>query len=1357
MKKMSIVYQTHWDREWYYTVDTYNIRLLQVMKRIIHLLDQDEIAYFVFDGQVRALEDYLSICEPTEKEKVLFYVEQKRLIIGPWYVLSDEFLVSGESLIRNLEMGMKKAIEFGNTQTTGYLPDTFGHISQMPQILRQFQIDSAILWRGVVPQDIFFNWDAPNGDSVFTVYLKEGYYQPIIEQQNGILLFDSFVKKMKAFTSYDHLLLTNGGDHLMPAYHDIKSRITGLETQHDCTIEISTYEQYLAQVHNREHFDHIQGELRDNKGIYVLPNVLSTRYYLKQTNQRLEDDMRILEALIAKTSVFTPYPHQRLLDTMWETLLLNHPHDSICGCSIDDVHTEMDTRSMKLTHQIEDLLKERFVSMNAYPNTRNYDLKAAIFSDYSTFSVYNPTVRRINHFVKVKIFVKDGNPLQDHFVVSDGIIDYTTTIINQEKTREFESPLEDAPQFIRGIRYTVIFRVKDLQGLSARTYFLKPGTPLYIETANDVTIENDKIKVVVENDCLTFEDKQQQKTYRNMNQYISTLDNGDSYNYSKPDEDLLSKAKIVQAYSRKSTHYQELHLTYELVIPEQLDETFQRPSTNNVTNQFTVVVSLFTDSHEVFFDVSYHNRAKQHRTRVLFDANERIKTHYSDTAFDVVERTVRTEQYTAAKQQEVPVVVDPSYSKIALSNGIVFHHRGMQEYQMRDNEHTTVLEVTMMRSIGELSRDDLHSRGGGAGPSLPTPQAQMIGTYDYQYSIVLGSDSPYQEHDLFRNKLMVTKGSIEEDGSFLELTNPLIQLSSIRSLNGYTEVRVFNPTTEDQPLELLSVYPKKSITIVDLKGNPLDKDIHIIQAKEIRTYHIVFEPIQTVTCDVLITGGSIGGVQAALSLLEQGKQVILTEETTWIGGQLTSQAVPLDEHPFIEDFGCTKRYRQFRNNARQYYHNTYHIKEDKQNDRFNPGNAWVTRLAFEPQVANLLFINQLQPYLGNQLEIYYKTKPVRSIVKDDVITQVTIQNTESHQHLHVQAAYYIDATDIGELLPVTNTEYTTGRESKQTTNECHALETEDKEDLQPVTHIVAMKWEPSNTKPIEKPIYYDYFKSMITPYSKEPVLSEYGPDSTTKKERKFNIYQGRLPLWTYRRFFDPTQFNNPDKPEMTTINWPQNDYFMGNIFDDEMDDIHRIMAKELTRSFVYYLQTEVPRHDHGYGYPEMVIQPDVLGTTDGFAMYPYIRESRRIKALKTITEEDVSAQANESIPHVEDSVGVGCYHIDLHITTRSHQFFFDHTWPFEIPLGAMIPIRIKNLIPASKNIGTTHLTNGCFRLHPVEWNVGEVAGYFVDYLLQTKQTPQEFYSQKEQIKAFQKLLVEKGIELSWPQEKVHVI
>lgn len=511
--------------------------------------------------------------------------------------------------------------------------------------------------------------------------------------------------------------------------------------------------------------------------------------------------------------------------------------------------------------------------------------------------------------------------------------------------------------------------------------------------------------------------------------------------------------------------------------------------------------------------------------------------------------------------------------------------------------------------------------------------------------------------------------------------------------------------------------------------------------------------------DVAIIGGSLGGVQAAISAASMGKRVFMCEESQWIGGQLTSQAVPPDEHPWIEEFGATKRYMEYRNKVRNYYRNLPEIIDDiKEKERFCPGNSWVSRIAHEPKVALNILLEEIQPYLDKGLlTVSYLTKAIGACVENDTIVSVLLYNKKTGKKEEVKADFFLDATDCGDLLPLVGAEYVIGAESQNMTGERHALLKEEPQDMQPITWVAALELDPEREYKIEKPECYDFFVQLGVPYDDNKLFSWYGPDALTQKKVLFSMFDGeigdRQGLWSYRRIIDSKNYKE-SKKEVTLLNWPQNDFALGNIYETDDADKNLYMARQQTLSFIYWLQNEAPRPDGGRGYA-VGLRPDIMGTEDGLAMAPYIRESRRIKAVKTICEQDVSKEQNQYPRRVEDSVGVGHYAIDIHMTTVSHRFFYAPTWPFEIPLSAMIPVRIKNLIPSCKNIGATHLTSGCYRLHPVEWNVGEVAGYLAAYCIDKEVWPIEVLNNK--LKDFQEMIQKKGVELHWDFSKMKFV
>ncbi len=512
--------------------------------------------------------------------------------------------------------------------------------------------------------------------------------------------------------------------------------------------------------------------------------------------------------------------------------------------------------------------------------------------------------------------------------------------------------------------------------------------------------------------------------------------------------------------------------------------------------------------------------------------------------------------------------------------------------------------------------------------------------------------------------------------------------------------------------------------------------------------------------DIIIIGGGVGGCTAALAASKSGKKVIMTEETDWIGGQLTSQAVPPDEHKWIEQFGCTRTYRQYRNRVRDYYRQHFPLTEEARGrENLNPGNGWVSRLCHEPKVALAVLQEMLAPYVSSgKLTILTNYKVMNAQVNGDSVESVKVRHVGNGEERHLTGKYYLDATECGDLLPLAGVEYVTGAESKAETRELHAPEVANPQDMQSFTYVFAVDYIESGDFTIEKPEQYDFWKKYKAPFLQHKQLSWFAPDAHTGGSKEFSMFHHGelLGLWDYRRIIDPLLFKDGAyEGDISLINWPQNDYWLGSIIDVSEEDYNKHIeeSKQLSLSLLYWLQTEAPRPDGGKGYPGLRQRGDVMGTEDGLAKYPYIRESRRIKAVTTVVEEHINAETrgNKGIEHFEDSVGVGCYRIDLHPTTETNTFFYTESYPFEIPLGALLPVRVNNLMPACKNIGATHITNGCFRVHPVEWNIGESAGYLAAFAIEKGVKPRSVRESKELLEEFQNFLQQQGIEIHWPE------
>lgn len=539
-------------------------------------------------------------------------------------------------------------------------------------------------------------------------------------------------------------------------------------------------------------------------------------------------------------------------------------------------------------------------------------------------------------------------------------------------------------------------------------------------------------------------------------------------------------------------------------------------------------------------------------------------------------------------------------------------------------------------------------------------------------------------------------------------------------------------------------------------------------------------------CDILIVGGGTGGTAAAMAAARLGLRVIMTEETDWIGGQLTAQAVPPDEHRWIEMFGCTASYRRFRNLVRQYYRDHYPLTTaEHANPLLNPGKGYVSRLCHEPRVA-LAVLEEMTAFSrsAGHLEIRLRTKAVAADTNGDKVTAVHFQNLETGDTETITAPYILDATELGDLLPIAGVEYVTGAESQSETGEPHAPAVAQPDNVQAITWCFPMGYEEGADHTIEKPAMYDYWRAYQPDLSPTPWPGPFigwtatHPITREPVERMLfapeggNLYSS---LWLYRRILCKEIFAPEIAPdEVTLVNWPQNDYLAVNIIDKPADVVQKALyeAKQMSLSLLYWMQTESPRADvvhgagpaailaGGTGYPGLYLRPDMVGTTDGLAKYPYIRESRRIKAVFTVTECHVGADIRQSegktsAESFADSVGVGSYRIDLHPSTGGDNYIDISSFPFQIPLGALLPIRVENLLPACKNLGVTHITNGCYRLHPVEWNIGESAGLLAAFCITRKVTPRQVREKEDLLKEFQMMLFHQGVEIEWPQ--VHAV
>ena len=525
--------------------------------------------------------------------------------------------------------------------------------------------------------------------------------------------------------------------------------------------------------------------------------------------------------------------------------------------------------------------------------------------------------------------------------------------------------------------------------------------------------------------------------------------------------------------------------------------------------------------------------------------------------------------------------------------------------------------------------------------------------------------------------------------------------------------------------------------------------------------------LREINVDIAVIGGGTGGVASALAALRMGKRVVLTEETDWIGGQFTSQAVPPDENEWIENFGCTRSYRGLRDDVREYYRRHYPLTDEaRQNRQLNPGGGWVSRLCHEPRVSLAVMQAYLLPYeTSGQLQTLLWSTPVAATNDGDRVSSVTVRDARDGEEIRIRAPYFLDATELGDLLELAHVENVIGAESQAQTFEPHAPLEASPLNQQSITYCFAVSHHEGENHVIEKPHAYEFWKNYQADFWPAKNLSWTVTHPVTMATRTRCLFPHATsdnwePLFNYRRIISSANFS-VEMPDATLVNWPQIDYWLGPVVgvSEAEKQRHLEAARQLSLCFLYWMQTEAPRHDgDGKGYPGLKIRGDITGTKDGLAKAAYIRESRRIVAQFTVCEQHVASDLRpEGAEKFFDSVGIGSYRIDLHPSTGKSgdgsdgdNYIDVGSWPFQIPLGSLIPIRVENLLPACKNLGVTHITNGCYRLHPVEWNIGEAAGVLAAHCLDTNQLPRDVRSDSTQLETFQKLLQSHGVELDWP-------
>jgi len=848
--KAFIVSHTHWDREWYLPFQLFRMKLVKLIDKLLDVLEGDpRFGSFTLDGQTIVIGDYLDV-RPEREGDLKRFVREGRILIGPWYILPDEFLVSGEATIRNLILGHRIAEEFGGVMKVGYIPDPFGHISQMPQILRGFGMDSCVLWRGLndegraLPTE--FYWQAPDGSKVLTVHLRMSYCNAANlpeKSEEALKRVEVILRALASSASTSNVLLMNGCDHLEPQPF-LPTLIEALNREiEDARLVQGTLMEYIQATRDEApELPTIKGEQRSPRYAPLLPGVLSTRMYIKQENAKSQT---LLERWAEPFSAFAwilgkDYPGA-FLWRAWRYLLENHPHDSICGCSVDQVHRENLTR-FQWCQQIANEITDQSLE-NVIENINTIEKDATSFT-----VVFNPLGWTLTEAVQIglKLPREMGN---------FSIRGPEGKIVPHQVLSRTDGEAE------------ILLLAEDVPPCGYKAYGVYPTTkePSFSTSlkADGNTLENEFLKVKVKPDgTLTVTDKKTGKVYHNVNAFEDSGDTGDEYNYSPPQEDRAinsvngtASIELLESGPVAAT----IKVSMQLSLPKGLSEDRRKRSGEETVCPITSFVRLCPGAPRVDIKTVVENTAEDHRLRVLVPTDLVTDSSYADGPFDVVKRPVELPQVEVSKEFlrigevlgwkmppvegrpegwiEDAVPIYPSQTFVDVNDGdhgVTVIHKGLPEYEVKRTSEGTIIALTLLRCVGWLSRPDLLTRRGNAGPMIPTPEAQCPGKHVFEYSLAphrgtYVTGKTYQLAHQFNASLKAlqtekNRGSLPPVLSFVSIEPDELVLSAVKKAERKDALilRLYNIADKEIMGKVKLYKPVKEAVFVDLNENPTD-------------------------------------------------------------------------------------------------------------------------------------------------------------------------------------------------------------------------------------------------------------------------------------------------------------------------------------------------------------------------------------------------------------------------------------------------------------------------------------------------------------------------------------------------------
>lgn len=834
-----VIPHTHWDREWYRPFRVFQLRLIDVIDTVLELLEDPGYRRFTLDGQAVILEDYLAL-RPEREEDLRRHVQEGRLRIGPWYVLADEFLVSPEALVRNLALGRRVCSRFGTPLPVGYTPDSFGHISQLPLLMNGFGLDSVVFQRGMGDDGerlgAEFIWEGADGTSeVFTAHLFGTYsgatalghvsweylddYDPERAKAhlNALLygrsdagladLPDWFRLSLErisggltARATGGALVLMSGSDHLFPQ-PNIQQAV---EDARSCFPEMdfvqADIEEYVAAARaTAGHLERYRGELRGSRYQHILAGVLSARLYLKQANHEAE---LLLEKYAEPLSVLAwiagaDYPAAFLTEA-WRELLKNHPHDSICGCSIDSVHREMMTRFETVMQMGQDINRRAFTALSG---TLQLNVQDVIEVGAAGIAAFNPVPFPRRTVVRHELDLEPGS------AANIRITDHNGQPVPFQVVAERVPAPGRSDAFVDRTRLEVL---TGLPGLGFANLHLAEGQGSRVEGSVTLARDGGSLRLgngivnmhAHEDGSVILEDVRSRRRHDLQLKFEDRADAGDEYDFSPAagDEPLFFSSPAGGPHLLQGgTVRQTVAFDYLLELPEKLLPD-RRTRTGSTIVPARLELTLEADSPLLRIRITFDNTAQDHRLRLHLASGIQADTVWADGHWHVLNRPARPAG--GDNWFQIPPAPNHQRSFTAVSDGdtgFALLNRGLPEYEALPGAGGTALAVTLVRSVGWLSRDDLLSRPQGAGPALETPEAQCQGPQVAELAVMLFTgdwwdSSLLAEAQAFQAPPAAFTGSTSSAEGLFTLVGPLV-LSAVRKTeerSGFL-IRIANP------------------------------------------------------------------------------------------------------------------------------------------------------------------------------------------------------------------------------------------------------------------------------------------------------------------------------------------------------------------------------------------------------------------------------------------------------------------------------------------------------------------------------------------------------------------------------------